>query len=80
MKKYFFQIATGFLLSASLLFSACSNSAKSSDPHGEGAAYISAYVCPMHCEGSGSDEMGKCPVCEMDYVKQDEHVKDGHTH
>lgn len=31
--------------------------------------YASAYVCPMHCEGSGSDTEGKCPVCKMDYVK-----------
>ncbi len=31
--------------------------------------YASLYICPMHCEGSGSDETGKCPVCKMDYVK-----------
>lgn len=30
--------------------------------------YTSKYICPMHCEGSGSDTMGICPVCEMDYV------------
>lgn len=48
--------------------------------HGENAAYTSAYVCPMHCENSGSDEAGKCPVCGMDYVAQAEHTKDGHTH
>ena len=28
-----------------------------------------AYQCPMHCEGSGSDSAGICPVCNMDYVK-----------
>jgi len=27
------------------------------------------YVCPMNCEGSGSDEPGKCPVCGMDLVE-----------
>lgn len=48
--------------------------------HGEGKAYTSAFVCPMHCEGSGSEEAGKCPVCSMDYVAQAEHVADGHTH
>ena len=48
--------------------------------HGEGAAYTAAYVCPMHCEGSGSDAEGKCPVCNMDYVAQAEHAKDGHKH
>ena len=48
--------------------------------HGEGTAYTAAYVCPMHCEGSGSEEPGKCPVCNMDYVAQAEHTKDGHNH
>ncbi len=28
-----------------------------------------AYVCPMKCEGSASNEPGKCPVCKMDLVK-----------
>lgn len=49
-------------------------------PHGEGKEYTSAYVCPMHCEGSGSDEAGNCPKCGMDYVKSEDHVKDGHMH
>ena len=48
--------------------------------HGEGTAYTAAYVCPMHCEGSGSETAGTCPVCKMDYVAQAEHTKDGHTH
>ena len=48
--------------------------------HGEGAAFTSAYVCPMHCEGSGSDTEGKCPTCGMSYVAQADHVKDGHKH
>ncbi len=48
--------------------------------HGEGTAYTAAYVCPMHCEGSGSEAEGKCPVCNMDYIAQAEHAKDGHTH
>ncbi len=30
--------------------------------------YASAFVCPMHCKGSGSDVAGKCPACGMDYV------------
>lgn len=49
-------------------------------PHGEGAEYTSAYVCPMHCQGSGSDQAGKCPACGMDYIAQADHVKDGHKH
>jgi hypothetical protein len=48
--------------------------------HGEGAEFNSAYVCPMHCEGGGSEEAGNCPVCGMEYVLLDDHVKDGHTH
>lgn len=32
-------------------------------------AYTSEYVCPMHCENSGSDSMGNCPVCGMEYIK-----------
>jgi len=46
----------------------------------EGKEYTSKYVCPMHCEGSGSDEEGKCPVCGMTYVLNEEHMADGHTH
>jgi hypothetical protein len=32
-----------------------------------------AYVCPMRCEGSGSNEPGKCKVCDMDLVKNPDH-------
>ena len=46
----------------------------------QGAEYTSAYVCPMHCEGSGGDEEGNCPKCGMAYVANEEHTKDGHTH
>ena len=46
----------------------------------QGKEYTSAYICPMHCKGSGSDDVGNCPVCKMDYVKNDDHKKDGHTH
>ena len=46
----------------------------------QGKEYASAYVCPMHCEGSGSDTKGKCPTCGMTYVLNTEHMKDGHTH
>jgi hypothetical protein len=54
------------------VFTSCAekgNSAKSkiekrdlNDP-----AFSSRYICPMHCKGSGSDQPGVCPVCEMDY-------------
>ncbi len=44
------------------------------------AEYASAYVCPMHCKGSGSDKAGTCPVCKMKYVANAEHQEDGHKH
>ncbi|MFC4221103.1 heavy metal-binding domain-containing protein [Flagellimonas marina] len=44
-----------------------------------GKEYTSKYVCPMHCEGSGSDEEGKCPVCGMTYVlNEDFEMEEGH--
>lgn len=39
----------------------------------KGKEYTSAYVCPMHCKDSGSDKVGKCPTCNMDYVKNKDH-------
>ena len=76
--------ALTFLFALTMLFSCGNAGEKSHDghahPHGEGKEYTSAYVCPMHCDDSGSDQMGQCHVCGMDYVAQDEHVNDGHTH
>lgn len=37
-----------------------------------GPEFTSAYICPMHCEGSGSDKPGKCPVCGMDYRENED--------
>lgn len=37
-----------------------------------GDKHESAYICPMECEGSASDEAGKCPECGMDLVKREE--------
>jgi len=47
-----------------------------------GPEYTSAYVCPMHCKGSGSATAGTCPVCKMDYVANAHagHNHDGHNH
>lgn len=50
-----------------------------------GPEYTSAYICPMYCPGSGSDQPGKCPKCGMDYVKNEKAGKDmpgheGHNH
>jgi len=34
-----------------------------------GKEYTSAYICPNHCDGSGSEEFGECPVCGMEYIE-----------
>ena len=41
-----------------------------------GKEYTSAYICPMHCEGSGSETAGKCPKCKMDYIANADHAHD----
>ncbi len=85
MKKHLFLILTMLALG----LAACSSDQQhghdkstlgEAKAHGTSKEYTSAYVCPMHCEGSGSDQAGTCPVCGMDYVAQSEHVKDGHNH
>ncbi len=57
-----------------------SNATHTQTAHGETAAYTSAYVCPMHCENSGAEKAGNCPVCGMDYVALEDHTKNGHKH
>ena len=49
-------------------------------PEGQGPEYTSAYVCPMHCAGSGSDQPGKCPSCGMDYIASADQTDHGHDH
>ncbi|MEO0337713.1 MAG: heavy metal-binding domain-containing protein [Bacteroidota bacterium] len=70
----------GLVLSLGLFFAACGGEATEAAAHGEGKEYTSAYVCPMHCEGSGAEEAGTCPACGMDYIAQAEHTSDGHSH
>jgi hypothetical protein len=36
-----------------------------SKPTTETPVMAAAYICPMGCEGSASNEPGKCPVCDM---------------
>ena len=49
-------------------------SADGSDGSDEsGPEYASAYICPMYCPGSGSVDIGNCPVCGMDYVANEKH-------
>lgn len=46
----------------------------------QGKEFTSAYVCPMHCEDSGSDKEGKCDTCGMTLVKNEDHNANGHKH
>jgi hypothetical protein len=54
------------VLAFSFLLISCSSNNKNNQNTKE---YNSTYVCPMHCEGSGGEEPGICPVCGMDYEK-----------
>ena len=54
---------------------ACTFTPNQSKKDQTGTEYTSAYICPMHCEGSGSSEAGNCPVCKMDYVQNPDSVK-----
>lgn len=74
-----------FLLAATTMFFACGGGENKTEDT-QGKEYTSAYVCPMHCTGSGSDKAGTCPVCKMDYVanekagKSDADSHKGHDH
>ena len=64
------------LLASSLIFTGVAIMSCGGHKHeqsGQGKEYTSKYICPMHCEGSGSESPGTCPVCGMDYVKNHEH-------
>lgn len=81
MNKTVFLFLGFFLISTALSIQSCGH--KSGHHHEvvqDGPEYTSDYVCPMHCDGSGSDEPGTCPVCGMDYVQLTEHQADGHEH
>ena len=92
MKKMKFIMLIAALFVAGISFQACNDkgtstkatSSKEKTEHMEkqGKEYTSAYVCPMHCEGSGSDQPGNCPKCGMKYKKNDMSGMnhDGHNH
>lgn len=75
-------ISLSFTLFGAMAFTACGHSHDHGDKQGK--EYTSAYICPMYCDGSGSDAMGQCPVCGMDYVKNEdqpgEQSSDGNAH
>jgi hypothetical protein len=67
MKKTILKLALlGILFTA---IAACNTTNNENKTEQAGPEYTSAYVCPMHCEGSGSDTAGLCPVCGMDLIE-----------
>lgn len=54
---------------AAVLFTLVTSCGNTKEHNHAGVEYTAKYVCPMHCEGSGGDSAGQCPVCEMDYIK-----------
>jgi hypothetical protein len=79
---------SALILSLSFLTISCGNNTTSKEKMEEGdmsgPEYSSAYICPMHCAGSGSDSEGTCPVCGMTYVENKESTDhenhEGHNH
>ncbi len=67
MKNSIKLVIYSLFLVGSMGFYACGN-APTKQVDKTGKEYMSAYVCPMHCKGSGAAIAGKCPVCKMDYV------------
>jgi len=79
MKTTFLRLSL-LLFAIGLLLGSCNNQKSKKETTVEqqnvdNPAYTSAYVCPMHCEGSGDEQPGKCPVCGMEYVKNENHPK-----
>lgn len=85
MKK-FKTILAAMMLVASVSMVSCKDNKKEVEAETEttienqGKEYTSAYVCPMHCEDSGSDKEGKCGSCGMTLVKNEDHTANGHKH
>lgn len=75
MKQFKIIFLSLAFLTAGLAFSSCGGDAEATEKQGK--EYTSAYVCTMHCENSGSEAAGKCPVCGMDYVKNENHKFEG---
>jgi hypothetical protein len=69
------------LILTSFTFVACSSGSEETQ-NKDGIEYTSDYICPMHCEGSGSESAGICPNCGMDYRENPNKKKTekNHTH
>lgn len=47
--------------------------AEKATPLSESYDYTAPYVCPNHCEGSGSESPGECPACGMELIENPTH-------
>ena len=78
----FTKIAAAMLLAAGLLANVACNDAKrtenesteTTEPTTAAKVEDKAYICPMKCEGSATDSVGKCPVCAMDLEKNPDYA------
>jgi len=65
--KSILNTTSSFVMVIALMAISCTSSTNtSSEVDKSGPEYTSAYICPMHCEGSGSSEPGTCSVCKME--------------
>ena len=84
--KNFKSILVAMMVVASVSMVSCKDNKKEveteveTNAENQGKEYTSAYVCPMHCEDSGSDKEGTCGTCGMTLVKNEDHKSDGHKH
>lgn len=82
IKTIFGIVVFGIMLTTVSCKDAKKDDATTTTEHSEmmGKEHTSAYVCPMHCKGSGSDKEGSCPACGMDYVKNKDFEKGDENH
>lgn len=86
MKKIIALLSFAAFVAMGTTFVSCNGGSAEKQEVQDSKEYTSAYICPMHCKGSGSTEPGKCPVCGMDYVVNEDgddtydHDHEGHDH
>ena len=69
-------LAGAFIFALSLVGTACTQQQPAHEESHTTSTKITdkAYICPMYCENSASDQPGKCPVCGMDLEKNPDYT------
>ncbi|MGB5170530.1 heavy metal-binding domain-containing protein [Eudoraea sp.] len=84
MSKIIKLFLSGILAIASITMVSCKDNKTKTETETtteqQGKEYTSAYVCPMHCKDSGSDQEGTCDTCGMTLVKNEDHGTNSHAH